>query len=83
MIEAQKKRLQVEIEYLSKRAGTQQAPPRRRRVDIYYLREPYFEGYCHFRKEVRQFRIDRVVDIKPTWNRYAIPEDFVPSAMVE
>ena len=83
LIEAQKKRLQVEIEYLSKRAGTQQAPPAKRRVDVYHLHGPCFEGYCYFRKDVRQFRIDRVIDIKPTWNRYAIPEDFIPSAMAE
>ena len=81
--EALEKRLQVEIEYLSQRASAEEPPQRVRRVDVYYIRDPYFEGYCHFRKEIRQFRIDRVLDIKPTWQRYTVPSDFVPTAAGE
>ena len=79
--EAYGKRLQVEIEYLSQSVASSESARRVRRVDVYHVREPYFEGYCHFRKSVRQFRIDRVIDIKPTWERYAIPLDFVPTAI--
>ena len=76
--EAFEKRLQVEIEYLSQVTG--QEPVRRtQRVDVYYVREPDFEGYCHFRKDVCPFRIDRILDIKPTWQRYTIPADYVPT----
>jgi len=78
--EAHEKRLQVEIEYLSHSAASGESPHSVRRVDIYYVREPYFEGYCHLRKDIRQFRLDRVLDIKPTWQRYAIPSGFVPTA---
>ena len=50
-------------------------------MDVYAIREPYFEGYCHFRKDVRQFRIDRILEIKPTWQRYTVPADFVSIAI--
>jgi DEAD/DEAH box helicase domain-containing protein len=83
LTEAFGKRLQVEIEYLSQTAAGSESPRRVRRVDVYHVREPYFEGYCHFRKGVRQFRIERVLDIKPTWQRYTIPPDFVPTAIAE
>jgi len=81
--EAFDKRLQVEIEYLSMSVQTGESPQRVRRVDVYHIREPYFEGYCHFRKDLRQFRLDRLLDIKPTWQRYTIPPDYVPSAIPE
>jgi len=83
LTEAMKKRLQVEIEYLSKGAGGGDSPRRVRRVDVYAIRDPYFEGYCHFRNDVRQFRIDRILDIKPTWQRYTVPPDFVSTAVGE
>ena len=81
LTEAFDKRLQVEIEYLSMSVQTGESPQRTRRVDLYHVSGLYFEGYCHFRKDVRQFRIDRVLDIKPTWQRYTIPPDFVPTAI--
>lgn len=83
LTEAHQKRLQVEIDYLSQRAAGTESPRRVRCVDVYHIHEPYFEGYCHFRKDVRQFRIDRILDIKPTWQRYTIPPDFVPTATTE
>jgi len=83
LAEAFEKRLQVEIEYLSHSVATGESPQRHRKVDVYHFGEPYFEGYCHFRKDIRQFRIDRILDIKPTWQRYSIPADFVPTAIAE
>ena len=83
LTEAFEKRLQVEIEYLSQRAAAGESAQKVRRVDVYAIREPYFEGYCHLRKDLRQFRIDRVLNIKPTWQRYTIPSDFVPTAITE
>ena len=81
--EAFDKRLQVEIEYLSQSVATGGSPQRVRRVDVYSVQDPYFEGFCHFRQGVRQFRIDRILDIKPTWQRYTVPPDFVPTAIPE
>ncbi|MBI3996698.1 MAG: WYL domain-containing protein [Candidatus Omnitrophica bacterium] len=83
LTEAFGKRLQVEIEYLSQSAASGESPRNVRKVDVYSITEPYFEGYCHLRQAVRQFRIDRVLDIKPTWQRYTVPSDFVPTAVAE
>jgi len=83
LAEALTKRLQVEVEYLSQTVTSGESAQRIRRIDVYYVREPYFEGFCHFRKDVRQFRIDRILDIKPTWQRYTIPPDFVPTAIAD
>ncbi len=83
LTEAFEKRLQVEIEYLSQNSSPKEPAQKTRRVDVYYIREPFFEGYCHLRNDVRQFKIDRVLDVKPTWQRYTIPPDFVPTAIAE
>jgi len=77
------KRLQVEITYLAQGVPKGEPPQQLRRVEIYVLADDYFEGYCHMRKDVRQFRIDRVLDVKPIWQRYAIPDDFVAVALPE
>jgi DEAD/DEAH box helicase domain-containing protein len=83
LAEAFEKRLQVEIEYLSPGAPGGEPTRRTRRIDVYAINEPYFEGYCHFRNDIRQFRIDRVLDIKPTWQRYTVPTDFIPTSVAE
>ncbi len=80
--EAHEKQLQVEIEYLSQSAEVSETG-RVRRVDVYHIQEPHFEGHCHFRKEVRQFRIDRILDIRPTWIRYTVPADFTSAPLTE
>lgn len=41
-----------------------------RLVDPYVTRSPYVEGYCHFRKEVRKFRFDRIIDISLTNKKF-------------
>ena len=79
IIEACSKQLQVEIEYTSPQKEIGETAQSTRRVDIYYVKDAYFEGYCHLRKDIRQFKIERVVDIKPTWQRYSVPAGFVPT----
>lgn len=81
--EAYEKRLQVEVEYLSQTVAQGESIQRTRKINVYHISDPYFEGFCFFRNDVRQFRIDRVLDIKPTWQRYTIPPDFVPTAIAE
>ncbi len=81
--EAFDKRLQVQMEYLSQSVASGSSQERVRLVDIYYVRDPYFEAYCHTRKDIRQFRIDRVLDLKPTWKRYSVPVGFVPTSIAE
>jgi len=83
LAEAFQKRLQVEIDYLSQGAAGSESPRRTRCVDVYHIQEPYVEGYCHFRHDIRKFRIDRIMDIKPTWQRYTIPPAFIPAAPAE
>jgi DEAD/DEAH box helicase domain-containing protein len=77
------KRLQVEIAYLAQTVSSGQSSQQTRRVEIYALHEDYFEGFCHLRQDVRQFRIDRVLDVKPVWQRYAIPDDYVAATIPE
>lgn len=77
--EAYKKQLQVEIEYMSPQKEMGEPAQSVRKVDIYYVKDPYFEGYCHLRNDIRQFKIERVIDIKPTWQRYSVPAGFVPT----
>ncbi len=81
--EAYAKRLRVQIEYLSQGARPGDSPRNVRAIDVYQIDEPYIEGYCHLRKDVRKFRVDRILDIKPTWERYTIPADYVPAAADE
>jgi DEAD/DEAH box helicase domain-containing protein len=81
--ETYQKRLQVEISYLAQGVPKGESAEQQRRVEIYLLTDDYFEGYCHLRGDVRQFRIDRVLDVKPVWQRYEIPDDYVAAALAE
>lgn len=45
-------------------------------VNPYKTKSPYGIGYCHLRKEVRQFRFDRVIDIKMTEKNFEKPKDW-------
>lgn len=51
-----------------------------RLVDPYHVmfREEfwYLVGYCHMRHETRIFRIDRIVDVSPTEEKFTLPEGF-------
>lgn len=65
------KRRTVELKYDSATSGMSE-----RLVDPYGSSAPYGEGYCHKRKEVRQFRFDRVIDINITDNKFDKPKDW-------
>lgn len=45
-------------------------------INPYKTRSPYGIGYCHLRKEIRQFRFDRIIDIKPTEKSFEKPKDW-------
>ena len=51
-----------------------------RKIDPYYLEirngACYLIAYCHSRKEVRIFRIDRIREVKTTGELFEIQEDF-------
>jgi len=53
---------------------------RERKVDPYHIYNFqgvwYFCGYCHLRGEIRDFALDRIVDIKILGERFEIQKDF-------
>ncbi|MBA7646582.1 hypothetical protein ES703_54347 [subsurface metagenome] len=57
-------------------------PIKIRDIDIYGLRDEYFEAYCHYRREVRIFRISRVLWARLSSERYEIPYAYAPSSWV-
>ena len=76
--EAFKRHLRVEMEYVSVKSGG--ASERlRRAVDIYAYDGSTFEGFCHLRNDLRHFRVERVLDARPTFMTYQIPADYRPS----
>jgi len=75
------RRLSILIEY-PRRGGdnssdSNQKVHDRRRVDIYGFRTPFMVGYCHLRKAMRTFRLERInrLQLLPE-STYKIPEDF-------
>jgi hypothetical protein len=58
-LSAIRKKKTVKIKYDSTTSGFSE-----RLVDPYLTKSPYGIGYCHRRKEIRQFRFDRIIDIK-------------------
>lgn len=41
-----------------------------------HLRSWYLVAYCHLRGEIRMFKLDRIREVHPSQQIYAIPEDF-------
>jgi predicted DNA-binding transcriptional regulator YafY len=44
----------------------------------YYLHKWYVVGYCHLRKDLRSFRLDRITQIKEIDAHFERPQDFDP-----
>lgn len=65
------KRLTVKMTYDSTTSGVSE-----RLVDPYVSSAPYVEGYCHKAKELRKFRMDRVIDIHLTDKKFEKPKDW-------
>ncbi len=57
-------------------------PIKIRDIDIYGLGNEYFEAYCHYRCEVRIFKISRVLWARLSIERYEIPRGYTPSTWV-
>ena len=72
----------VELKYDSVISGATE-----RRVDPYFVvfrgSAFYFVGYCHLRKDFRTFRVDRIVDIAPTADRFVKKADIRPETYFE
>ena len=53
-----------------------------RDVEVYGLGEEYFDAYCHYRGEVRTFKISRVLTARLTEKTFQIPPSYAPSTWV-
>jgi predicted DNA-binding transcriptional regulator YafY len=53
-----------------------------RDVDVYGLGEEYFDAYCHYRSEVRTFKISRVLTARLIEETFQIPPLYSPSTWV-
>jgi len=53
-----------------------------RDIGIYGLGDEYFEAYCHYRAEVRIFKISRVLWARLSSETYEIPRAYTPSTWV-
>lgn len=53
-----------------------------RDIDIYGLGDEYIEAYCHYRSEVRIFKISRILWAVLLSEIYQIPETYTPSTWV-
>ena len=57
-------------------------PIKVRDIDIYGLGDEYFEAYCYYRREVRIFKISRVLWARLSSETYEIPRAYTPSTWV-
>ncbi len=78
--ECMRSRKSVVIHYTkaSSARRTRRRTPAFRKVDIYYTSPPYFIAYCHVRRGIRTFRMDRVKDVEVLDEAYEIPHPFYP-----
>jgi hypothetical protein len=53
-----------------------------RDIDIYGIGNEYLEAYCHYRTEVRTFKISRVLWVHLSEETYQIPCAYIPSTWV-
>ena len=74
--EGLKKRQSVEIDYITRAAESARDLRNTRLVDVYSIDANSFEGYCHLRKGLRIFKLDRVLGARLTANTYQVQEDF-------
>jgi len=80
--DAARSRTRCRLLYLKPKAPQ----PEERDVDPYALvygsGKWYVIGYCHLRKAVRAFRVDRLLEASVLQFDYAVPEDFDPATYV-
>jgi len=75
LAEALKERKTVEIDYLTRSSDAPDPLRKTRLVDIYKMEGGLFEGWCHLRKGLRIFKIERVLAAKLTPDKYKIAAD--------
>ena len=74
--EAFRDRRRLRIEYVSSENGDGLGFQKSRLVDVYKMKtNGEIEAYCHLRKSVRDFRINRILKAELTEEFYTMPED--------
>lgn len=69
------KKLRLSIEYVSAQNTDGLGYSKVRLVDIYGIKPREIEAYCHLRKSIRNFRLDRIIKAELTGETYLIPQD--------
>ena len=74
-------RAQIEMHYLNKSLEAGEDAKKPRLVDIYKMEGDEFEGYCHLRKGLRTFRVERVLEARATGETYKVPGEMQQSLL--
>lgn len=69
------KRGRLAIEYVSSADEEGLGYKKERMIDIYKMKKDEVEAYCHFRKALRNFRINRILKAEPVNETYIVPQD--------
>ncbi len=81
LTDAFRSRSRVEVDYLTKTSEADENLKKTRLVDIYRMEGGEFEGYCHLRKGLRVFKIERVLRARSTGERYSVPGEMQESLL--
>lgn len=70
-----KNRKRVSIEYVSSEDSDGLGFRKNRLIDVYKIKNNEIEAYCHLRKSVRNFRLNRIAKAELTGDSYVLPQD--------
>ena len=68
-------RTRLAIEYISAQDDEGAGFRKERQIDIYNIKKDEVEAYCHLRKGLRNFRINRILKAEPLTENYVVPGD--------
>jgi len=75
--EAFQQRKRLAIEYVSSENSDGLGFNKNRLIDVYKIKpNNEIEAYCHLRRDLRKFRINRILKAELTVESYVIPQDF-------
>lgn len=70
-----KNRKRISIEYISSEDSDGLGFKKGRLIDVYKIKNGEIEAYCHLRKSVRNFRLNRIAKAEITDDSYILPQD--------
>ena len=77
--DAMHNRKRLAIEYVSSEDNDGLGFKKTRLIDVYAIKGDEIEAYCHLRKSVRIFRLNRITKIEPTGESYVMAGDVQPA----